>query len=102
MTIYEKKTHSYSLEYYPPENKSSVYYCYALVQVLCNSGKIKIQELFPATKLLIGSRGTGKRKLVQSRLGWIRAHPTRPCSPLQPHQTILFCGFLVREPNTNF
>lgn len=86
MTIYERKTHSYSLEYYPPENKSSVYYCYALVQMLCYSGKIKIQELSPATKLLTGSRGTGKRKLVQSRIGWIRAPPTRPCSPLQPHQ----------------
>ena len=67
MTIYEKKTHSYSLEYYPPENKSSIYHCYAYVQILCYSGKIKIQEFSPATKLLTGSRRTGKRKLVKTK-----------------------------------
>lgn len=68
MTIYEKKTHSYSLEYYPPENKSSVYYYYAYVQMLLIFWENKDSGVFQPPSCSQATR-TGKRKLFENKIG---------------------------------
>lgn len=102
MTIYEKKTHSYSLEYYPPENKSAEYYCYAYVQTLCYSGKIKIQECLQPPSCSEAHVGLGRESWLKTEYDGSEHLPLAPALFYSLTRTILICGFLVREPNYNF